>query len=173
MARHVPELDAVPDGAVELDEVDHRMWDRAAIDRLVEATGASVSTVRRRLGSLRSSGVLRFDVDVDPSLQRLTTRTLVFAQVAPAFLERAGEQVAGHEEVGFAAAVTGTGNLFASVSTADLPALYEYLSVRLGELEGLRSSSTTPVLRTVKAATTRYSARVSGTDGRSVGARRA
>lgn len=152
---------AVPDP---VDAVDRRILavlrgdGRATIDQLVEATGSSTSTVRRRLQHLRSSGVLRFDVDVDPLLQQLTVRTLLFARIAPAELGRAGGQVAGHDEVGFAAATTGTSNLFLSVSTTDLAGLYDYLTVRLGELPGLQSSSATPVLRTVKAATTRYSA---------------
>ena len=79
--------------------------------------------------------------------------------VAPADLGRVGELVAEHDEVGFAAATTGSSNLFLSVSTSALTALYDYLTVRLGELPGLLSHSTIPVLRTVKAATTRYSAR--------------
>ncbi len=158
---------------VALDAVDRRLLavlrgdGRATIEQLVEATEASASTVRRRLQHLRFSGVLRFDVDVNPALQELTVRTLVFAMIAPAELGRAGELVAEHNEVGFAAATTGSSNLFLSVSTSGLAALYEYLTVRLGELPGLQSHSTIPVLRTVKAATTRYRARRLGGADRS------
>lgn len=169
LARHFPEHATGEATVAEpSDAVDRRLLavlrgdGRAGVAQLAEATGASTSTVRRRLENLRCSGVLRFDVDVDPLVQQLTMRTLLYAQVSPAELDHAGAQIAEHEEVGFAAATTGTGNLFASVSTSALTALYEYLTARIGALPGLRSSSTTPVVRTVKAAITRYDARLRG-----------
>ena len=169
LARHLPESTPDPDGeragsGFVLDSVDRRLLavlrgdGRATIEQLVKASEASTSTVRRRLQHLRLCGMLRFDVDVNPALQELTVRTLVFAMIAPAELGRAGELVAEHNEVGFAAATTGSSNLFLSVSTSGLAVLYDYLTVRLGELPGLQSHSTIPVLRTVKAAATRYSA---------------
>jgi DNA-binding Lrp family transcriptional regulator len=129
---------------------------RASIEQIVAATGFSAATVRRRLHDLRAGGAVRFEVDLDMRVLALPLRTLLRLTIAPADLPAAGREIATHPEVAFAAATTGEHNLFASVATADPSALYAYLTTRAGVLPGVRSTATTPVLRTVKAAATRY-----------------
>jgi DNA-binding Lrp family transcriptional regulator len=61
--------------------------------------------------------------------------------------------------VPFAAAVAGRANIYASVACADAAGLYRYLTTRIATLPGVQTVETAPVLRTVKAAGTRYPAR--------------
>lgn len=129
---------------------------RAGVERPAAASGTSPATVRRRLHALRSGGVLRFDVDVDPHLLELPLRSLVQVTVAPDALDDAGRALAGHAEIAFAAATTGPANLFAAAELAGTADLYRYLSRVLPAAPGVRQVATTAVLRPVKAAVTRY-----------------
>jgi DNA-binding Lrp family transcriptional regulator len=140
-----------------LDATDRRLLDllrgdgRAPVEVLAAATGTAPVTVRRRLRELRAGGVLHFDVDVDPEMLRLSVHTLVRWTLAPLELDAAGRELAAHPQVSFAAATTGTTNLFASVDTTDVADLYRYLAGAAAALPGIREMHTTPVLRTVKA----------------------
>jgi DNA-binding Lrp family transcriptional regulator len=173
LARHVPEP-SDPTGP--LDAADRRIVavlrgdGRASIEQIVAATGLSAATVRRRLHDLRAGGAVRFDVDLDMRVLRLALRTLLRLTIAPADLPDAGRAIAAHPEVAFAAATTGESNLFASIASTDPTALYDYLTTRVGTLPGVQSTATTPVLRTVKAAATRYGAQVHGPARRRSGA---
>jgi DNA-binding Lrp family transcriptional regulator len=163
LARHLPEPTG-PAGA--LDAADRRIVavlrgdGRASVEALVASTGLSAATVRRRLHDLRAGGAVRFDVDLDMRVLRLPLRTLLRLTIAPGDLPDAGRQLAAHPEVAFAAATTGESNLFASIASTDPTALYDYLTTRVATLPGVQSTATTPVLRTVKAAATRYGVRV-------------
>jgi DNA-binding Lrp family transcriptional regulator len=149
-----------------LDDLDQRLLEalrtdaRAPIERLVGLTGASAGTVRRRLRALRRSGVLRLDVDVDLDVFGRPVRALVWLTVDAVELLAAGRALGEHREVVFAASTTGPAGLFATVSTPDRRALFEYLSVVVPGVPGVRVVESAPVLRTVKAATLHFGARV-------------
>lgn len=162
VARLAAHLPAVGPRAGPVDATDLRLLEllrddgRAPVDDLAAATGTAPGTVRRRLRDLRAGGTLHLDVDVDPGVVSLPVHTLVRWAVAPRDLDGAGRQLAGHPPVSFAAATTGTTALFASVETRDVDDLYRYLTGPAAALPGVREIRTTPVLRTAKAATTRY-----------------
>ncbi|MFF0227179.1 winged helix-turn-helix transcriptional regulator [Streptomyces sp. NPDC004629] len=65
---------AVGTGPVVLDDRDRLLLDlltrdgRAPVGELADATGLSVSTVRRRSSDLRADGVLYFDMDYHPDV---------------------------------------------------------------------------------------------------------
>lgn len=145
-----------------IDAIDARLLDllyadgRAPIEDLAAATGMATVTVRRRLRDLRAGGAVHFDVDVDAEMLELPVHTLVRWRVTPSDLDAAGRELATHPEVSFAAATTGATNLFASIDTADVADLYRYLTGPAAVLPGTREARTTPVLRVVKAAGTRY-----------------
>ncbi|MCQ6244594.1 Lrp/AsnC family transcriptional regulator [Streptomyces malaysiensis] len=126
LARHVPAGVGPPP---RMDRISRRMLEvlradgRAPLDELTAATGASAGTVRRRLRELRASGVLHFDVDVGLTAFDVPVRTLLWLTVGIDALPAAGAALAARPEVAFAAGVTGSGNLFASVSTRDTPAV--------------------------------------------------
>ncbi|WP_412538185.1 Lrp/AsnC ligand binding domain-containing protein [Longispora sp. K20-0274] len=72
--------------------------------------------------------------------------------VTPARLEEVAVVLAGHDELAFVAATTGPTNLVAHALCADPAALHDYLTHRLGRLDGIAALETAPVLRTLKAA---------------------
>jgi DNA-binding Lrp family transcriptional regulator len=124
---------------------------RTGLTDLAAATGWSRSTVHRRVRDLAGSGVLSFDIDVDQRLfPAVATWTVLWLSVEPAALETVGNALAGHPEVGYAAATTGPTNLYASVAGPTAAALYTYLTRRIAPLPGIRLTETAPVLRNIK-----------------------
>lgn len=108
---------------------------RAPQARLAERTGWSVARVRRRLAALEAAGALLYDVDVLPERLGYHLSAMLWLTVAPRHTHRVGEQIAAHDQVAFAAAVSGRKNLMAVVICRDVSDLYEYLSNRLGAIE--------------------------------------
>ncbi|QMU69731.1 Lrp/AsnC family transcriptional regulator [Streptacidiphilus sp. P02-A3a] len=143
-------------GPVELDQGDRALLaglardGRATHAALAEATGWHEATVRRRIAHLRASGALYFDIDVDDRLLGYASPSLLWISVEPGQLAAAGEALARHPEISFAAATTGPSNLLASVLCPDVYALYEYIANRVGGLPGIRGIETAPIIRTVK-----------------------
>jgi DNA-binding Lrp family transcriptional regulator len=140
---------------VQLDDGDRRMLavlgreGRAELAELAEATGWSQSTVRRRLAQLRADGAVFLDVLYDYRIYDLSARVLLWASVAPAELDSAGQALARHPEVAFACATTGATNLHAVLLCKDLHSLYTYLTTRVAEL-GVRQVETSPIMRSLK-----------------------
>lgn len=123
---------------------------RAPVPDLARATGLSPSTVRRRIAQLRASGALYFDVEFHPDVMAATFRAALWLEVEPARLQEAGTMLAGHPEVPFVAATSGTTNLYASVQVPDAAAFYTYLTHSVAAIPSLRHSATAPVHRTLK-----------------------
>ena len=123
---------------------------RAGHGDLARAAGCSESTARRRLDTLRSTGQVRFDLDLVNDLVDIDTTAMVFLSVLPSELFAAAEQLIRHPPVNFAAAVTGPVNLIASISCADARALYEYLGGPIGRLPGITGYETAPSVRVLK-----------------------
>jgi DNA-binding Lrp family transcriptional regulator len=125
---------------------------RTSLADLASATGWSPATVARRLADLRADRAIFFDVEVNDRLLGTSTQALLWMAVTPAHLDRVATTLAGHDELAFVAATTGTTNLVAHALCPDAAALHHYLTHRLGGLDGIRGLETAPVLRTVKAA---------------------
>ena len=58
--------------------------------------------------------------------------------------------MAQHPETAYVAAMTGAGNLYASVLSPSTEALYTYLTADIARLPGLHEVETVMVMRTVK-----------------------
>jgi DNA-binding Lrp family transcriptional regulator len=123
---------------------------RASTAALAAAIHWHESTVRRRIDELRRSGLLSFEVDIDNRVLGLNEHALLWLSVEPARLEEAGNALAAHPEIPFAAATTGPTNLVASAVFRDTRHLYEYLTGELAALTGVSSVQTAPVIRTFK-----------------------
>jgi DNA-binding Lrp family transcriptional regulator len=151
-----PDAPPDPPEPLTLDDIDHRILallrgdGRTPIGRLAAEAGVSHSTVQRRITELRDSGVLYFDIDTDRARLGLRVRALLWLTVAPAHLDRAGTALAGHSEVAFAAAITGTRNLYATVAARGIPELYAYLTTTMSTLPGVQNLESSLVLHTVK-----------------------
>ncbi len=125
---------------------------RASYADLAVATGRSPATVARRLESLRASGSLYFEVDMDPALFGISTRTFLWMEVAPHRLDQVATRLSGHEECVFVAATTGRSNLVANVLCPDPAALHRFLTRLVGAMDAVRSLESAPVSQTVKRA---------------------
>jgi len=123
---------------------------RATYRQLAARTNWHESTVRRRMDELVASGVLYFDLDVDLEALGIGTRAMLWMSVAPAKLMEVGQALAGHREVPFAAATTGSTNLVASVACRDDHALFEYLTREIAALDGVNQMETALIIRSIK-----------------------
>ena len=106
--------------------------------------------VRRRLQLLRSTGALYFDVEIDSLLLGYGVHVMLWLSVEPAHLETVGKALAGHPEVVFAAATTGSTNVVASTIFPETSMIYDYLVRRIGPLPGIREAQTAPMISTLK-----------------------
>ena len=125
---------------------------RTSVEDLAARTGTPASTVRRRVSTLRASGVLYFDIDFHRSAPGAGVPTLVWLTVSPRDIATVGAALAAQPEVAFAAATTGRTNVYASIVPTSTPALYDYLTGPLAALPGVQQIETAPVIRGFKGA---------------------
>jgi DNA-binding Lrp family transcriptional regulator len=123
---------------------------RASNAALAAAIHWHESTVRRRIEELRRSGLLHFEVDLDSRCLGMTVSAILWLKVEPSRLDAAGQALAGHLEVPFAAATTGSTNLVVTALFRDTQHLYQYLTGPLAALPGVSSVETAPIIRTLK-----------------------
>ena len=123
---------------------------RASHAALAAAVHWHESTVRRRIDELCQLGLLYFEVDIDDRMLGMNVQATLWLTVEPARLAEAGQALAAHREIPFAAATTGSTNLIASAVFRDTRHLYEYLTGELAALPGVTSVQTAPVIRTLK-----------------------
>jgi DNA-binding Lrp family transcriptional regulator len=141
---------------VTLDDDDRRLVSllgrdgRMDFTALAKATGRPATTLRRRLAELRASGALYFDIDYDYRSLDMVTETMLWLSVAPDQALAAGQALAAHSEVPFAAATTGATNLYASVLSPDPSALFTYLTTKVANLPSVQRMETAPVIQTLK-----------------------
>ncbi|MEV2263185.1 AsnC family transcriptional regulator [Streptomyces anulatus] len=110
---------------------------RADLRQLASASGCSESTVRRRIGQLRDSGVLAFEVEIDPALFGYPIEALLWLDVPPAGLRTVAEGLAGHRQVAFAALTTGPSSVFVMVECRSVSGLHAYVTDELAALHGI------------------------------------
>jgi DNA-binding Lrp family transcriptional regulator len=127
---------------------------RASYGELARAAGISEARAARRLNTLLETGVVYLDVDLAAALLGFPTSAYVWLSVPPARLDAACRALAGHGEAPFVAAVSGRANLVASVTFRSLDELYEYVTTRVGAIDGVQAIEVSPVLRRLKQAGT-------------------
>ncbi|HYU65263.1 MAG TPA: Lrp/AsnC family transcriptional regulator [Jatrophihabitantaceae bacterium] len=119
---------------------------------LARATGMGVGRVMRRVDALQASGVVYFDLDIAAAATGNRAAASLWLQVSPAQLESVGRAIAAHDEVPFAAAITGEFNLVAVVTSDGLHGLYSYLTTKIATIDGITHYELSPVLRHIKQA---------------------
>ncbi|MGW7074348.1 Lrp/AsnC family transcriptional regulator [Streptomyces sp. NPDC054871] len=128
---------------------------RATYPELQRATGRSESAVKRRLGALLASGAIYIDIEYANTLIGLHVAAMLWITTAPWAMDSVGKALASHAEIAHATAVAGPSNIMATAVTRDIPALYAYLSGKLGQLDGVQHVETAPYMRRVKQLTYR------------------
>lgn len=127
---------------------------RASHAELATVTGWSESAVRRRMEQLREAGLLYFDLELDMATFGFRAPTWLWLSVPPSELVATGEALAKFPEVAYAAATTGPANLVACAVCRDETGFYEFLTGKVGVLPGVGRVETSPIIRTVKQAST-------------------
>ena len=127
---------------------------RAGFAELAAALGQPESTVRRRIALLRGSGLLYWDIEVDPVAVGYAAQAMLWLSVPQRDLVAAAGSLARQPEVAFVAATTGPTNLVANVLCRDVDALYSYLTERITGIDSIGTVETAPVIRTLKRAAT-------------------
>ena len=110
---------------------------RAPHSAIAELTGWSPARVKRRLNALETSGSLSYDVDLLPERLGFEISAMLWLTTAPRDLRDVGEQVAAHDEIVSALALSGRTNVLAIVICRDLDHLYRYLAERLATVDGI------------------------------------
>jgi DNA-binding Lrp family transcriptional regulator len=125
---------------------------RTSYAMLARATRMSMGRVMRRVSALDEAGVIYFDLDIAVAAMGDATSATLWLTVSPAHLDAAGRAFAEHDEVPFAAAITGRSNLVTTVTCADDDGLHRYVTTKLATIEGVTSYELAPVLRRIKQA---------------------
>jgi DNA-binding Lrp family transcriptional regulator len=148
----------VASAAVRLGPADHAMLDalaadgRAPLSVLAAAAGLSEGRAARRLAVLLTSGVVFLHVDLVASAIGFPTGAYVWLTVEPAHLDAACAALAAHAETPYVAAVSGRSNIMIAVMTRSLADLYDYVTRRIGTIQGVQGVDVEPVLRQLKQA---------------------
>lgn len=125
---------------------------RATHARLATLTGWSKARVTRRLQTLERSGTLIYEVDLLPERLGYHLNATLWLRVAPAQLQRIGEELAQHDEVAFAGATSGHHNIMAIVICRSAEDLYRYLTTRIATVAGINSYEVSVRVRRLKQA---------------------
>ncbi|MCX4763653.1 AsnC family transcriptional regulator [Streptomyces sp. NBC_01275] len=125
---------------------------RTTHTQLAELTGWSKARVARRLEALEASGTLSYDVDSIPERLGYHLNATLWLRVAPAHLQHIGEELARHDEIAFAGAISGRHNVMAIVVCHDAEDFYRYLVTRVAPLPGIDSYDVSIRVRRLKQA---------------------
>ncbi|WP_344572162.1 Lrp/AsnC family transcriptional regulator [Winogradskya humida] len=125
---------------------------RASFAALADATGWTQRRAASRLNALTAAGLLRFDVDTSATALGFHAVAHLWFTVAPADLASVGARLADHQQLAWAAAVTGSANIVAVALSTDAAALYDYLTTEVAAIPEVRNCETVPVLTRVKQA---------------------
>lgn len=128
---------------------------RTSYTVLARSAGMSIGRVTRRIAALQAGGILYFDLDIAPAAMGSGTAAFLWLRVAPAHLESVGRALAEHDEINYAAAISGPFNIFAVLIATDTNALYRYVTTKMSALEGIHSFELSPVLHRLKQAGSR------------------
>lgn len=125
---------------------------RTTHTRLAELSGWSHGRVVRRLEALESSGTLSYALDLLPEHLGYRFNATLWLRTTPAALERAGEELAAHDEVAFAAATSGDHNIMAVVLCRDHEDFHRYLTTRVAAVPGIDGYQVSVRVRRLKQA---------------------
>ncbi len=121
---------------------------RLSLADTAQRVGVSRPTVAARLKSLLADGVVRVSALVNPFEVQDLTVALVGITLDKYLLDETIEQIAGLDEVGWAAVVTGRYDIIVEVSTEDgMAGLYRFLTQSLAVVGSIKSSEMFAIMK--------------------------
>lgn len=110
---------------------------------LADISGWSESTVRRRITDLCRVGALHFEVEYDPILFGGRAEAFLWLQVRPADMQTVAAALNTFPEVVGALTTTGPTNMVVVVVGADVAAIHDCVTHRIGILPGVSTAEIT------------------------------
>ncbi len=131
-----------------MDELDRKIIQilqengRASNARIARDVGVSEGTVRRRLQTLLSDGIIRVVALPDPEVLGYNTEALVGIQVDPDKIDEVARQLAALKESSWVSVTTGSFDIFCWVTLPSSEDLGNFLKSEVGTISGVRRTET-------------------------------
>lgn len=123
---------------------------RASYKKIAEELGISIPTARNRIQGLKALGVIkRFSIVIDDRMIGGVT-SIVMIEADPGKLEDISKEVAGFEEVREVYHISGEFELAVKLFLDDMDALEEFLTKKLGRVEGIKKIRNYLVIKQAK-----------------------
>ena len=110
--------------------------------RIARDVGVSEGTVRRRLQTLLSDGIIRVVALPDPEVLGYNTEALVGIQVDPDKIDEVARQLAALKESSWVSVTTGSFDIFCWVTLPSSEDLGNFLKSEVGTISGVRRTET-------------------------------
>ena len=131
-----------------MDELDRKIIQilqengRASNARIARDVGVSEGTVRRRLQTLLSDGIIKVVALPDPEVLGYNTEALVGIQVDPDKIDEVARQLAALKESSWVSVTTGSFDIFCWVTLPSSEDLGNFLKSEVGTISGVRRTET-------------------------------
>ncbi|MBO8126588.1 MAG: Lrp/AsnC family transcriptional regulator [Firmicutes bacterium] len=127
---------------------------RTPFTTIANAAGVAEGTIRKRYARLVEKGLAKVVAVVNPEGLGLKTRAIVGIEVEGEQGEEVATELAKLPEVRYVAISAGEHDLIIEVVVASNEELYKFLTKRLREIKGVKSSDTSMIMKTSKEAYT-------------------
>lgn len=121
---------------------------RSSYSDISRVIGVSAGTVRNRIDRMRSSGLLNFNVWLDPHCSGLGVQATLLVKVQPRQLAETANALADMEETGYVATLAGAYDIVADVFCHDVVDLRRLIHEKVQQIEGVLDVSTNLVTET-------------------------
>jgi DNA-binding Lrp family transcriptional regulator len=141
---------------VVLDAVDQKLIDqlstdgRASYAMLAQDAGVNAQTVRRRLDTLFSVGVLRVRTEVAPEYFGFRVEAMLWLHIRGGDTESIGNSLASHPAVRYCAAITGQSGLLVDGLFIDEESLFDFQNDVIGAFPTVEIAESRVVLKAVR-----------------------
>lgn len=143
--------------AKKIDDLDKKIADLLAEDGRMTSTDIARQighiterSVRYRIERLRKMGVIEITAVPIPQNLGYTVNADVFVEVEPGKAVAVAKQIADYENVPYVACSTGTNDISVQVVARDNAELFNFVNEVLGNIEGVRKTTTSVVPLVIK-----------------------
>lgn len=144
MAEHV--LDELDRGILRQLEEDGRR----AMREIARNLGSAEATVRARVKRMQDQNILRIVAFADPEQLGDSQLSLVFLTVEPTRHKAVVDALVELPEITYVSTLLGDADICVEIASADNLALWTFVHESIGTIDGVLSTSTTPILKVHK-----------------------